>query len=141
VQAADMFEEGGTSQAEIAQRLHVAHQTVSYWHDLWEQGRRDAVRAKGRAGRLPKLNSGQLARVEDALLQGAEAHGYPNDLWTLGAPRRGDRGADRGCPSIGTRCGGCSKISSAGPTSGRLAERPSATRRPSTLGPRTAGLR
>jgi transposase len=83
MRAADMFEEGGITKAEIARRLGVAHQTVSDWHELWEQGGRDALRAKGRAGRLPKLNAEQLAKVEEALLKGAEANGYDNDLWTL----------------------------------------------------------
>ena len=83
MRAADMFEEGGITKAEIARRLGVAHQTVSDWHELWEQGGRDALRAKGRAGRLPKLNAEQLAKVEKALLKGAEANGYDNDLWTL----------------------------------------------------------
>ena len=35
------------------------------------------------AGRLPKLSPDQLAQVERALTEGAEAHGYPTDLWTL----------------------------------------------------------
>jgi transposase len=32
---------------------------------------------------LPKLSHDQLVRVERELLKGAEAHGYPNDVWTL----------------------------------------------------------
>ena len=83
MRAADMFEEGGITKAEIARRLGVAHQTVSDWHELWERGGRDALRAKGRAGRLPKLNAEQLAKVEEALLKGAKANGYDNDLWAL----------------------------------------------------------
>jgi transposase len=52
MRAADMFEEEGITKAEIARRLAVAHQTVPVWHELWEQGGRDALRAKGRAGRV-----------------------------------------------------------------------------------------
>jgi transposase len=41
------------------------------------------LRGAGRAGRLPKVTADQLAQVELALARGAEANGYPNDLWTL----------------------------------------------------------
>jgi len=44
---------------------------------------REGLRGAGRAGRRPKLCPDQLAEVESALIQGAEANGYPNDLWTL----------------------------------------------------------
>src|SRR5438445_13138705 len=37
----------------------------------------------GGAGRLPKLNDYQLAQVEIELADGAEANGYPTDVWTL----------------------------------------------------------
>jgi len=42
-----------------------------------------ALRAAGRAGRLPRLDADQLARVERALLQGPTANGFPTELWTL----------------------------------------------------------
>jgi hypothetical protein len=32
---------------------------------------------------LPKLSRDQLVEVERELIKGAEAHGYPNDVWTL----------------------------------------------------------
>jgi transposase len=83
MRAVDYFESGGLSKAEIARRVGVAHQTVSDWYQLWETGGRDALRAAGRAGRLPKLTAEQLERIEAELLKGARAHGYPNDLWTL----------------------------------------------------------
>ena len=46
-------------------------------------GGRAALRTAGRAGRQPKLTEAQLARVEKALAKGAEANGYPTDVWTL----------------------------------------------------------
>src|SRR5712691_12181951 len=82
MQAADLFEEG-VIPAEIARRVGVRHQIVSQWRKAWRQGGRDALRAAGRAGRRPKLSTAQLAEVEQALAKGAEANGYPNDLWTL----------------------------------------------------------
>jgi transposase len=61
----------------------VSHQIVSDWRAAWRRSGRDGLRGAGRAGRLPKLNREQLARVEMELAKGAEANGYANDLWTL----------------------------------------------------------
>jgi transposase len=38
MEAADLFEQGGVSLAEVSTRVGVSHQTVSDWHDAWEQG-------------------------------------------------------------------------------------------------------
>lgn len=83
MQAADRFEEGRLNKAEIARELGVVHQTISDWHELYRKGGRQALRAAGRAGRLPRLDSAQLEGIEAELLKGARAHGYPNDLWSL----------------------------------------------------------
>ena len=83
MQAAELFEQGGTSQAEIARLVGVSHQTVSDWHDVWEQGGKDALRAAGRAGRLSRLSDVQLAAVEAALEKGPRANGFPTELWNL----------------------------------------------------------
>lgn len=72
----------GVSQAEVARRCGVSR--VSAWR--WEQQRRrDGVGAWKRRplGRRPKLNSVHKQKLEKALLQGAQAHGFLNDLWTL----------------------------------------------------------
>jgi transposase len=83
MRAVDLFDEGRLNKAEIARELDVAHQTVSDWHERYAAGGREALRAAGRAGRLPRLTSAQLEEVEAALLRGARAHGYPNELWRL----------------------------------------------------------
>src|SRR2546430_15869502 len=82
MRAADLFEQG-VRPAEIARQLGVWHQIVSDWRAAWRRSGRDGLRAAGRAGRLPKLSRAQLDEVETALAKGAEANGYPNDLWTL----------------------------------------------------------
>lgn len=83
MRAVDLFEEGRLNKAEIGRELGVAHQTISDWHERYRAGGRDALRAAGRAGRLPKLSATQLELIEAELLKGAKAHGYPNELWTL----------------------------------------------------------
>jgi transposase len=82
MRAVDLFEQG-VIPAEIARQLGVGHQTVSDWRTVWRRAGRDGLRAAGRAGRRPKLSHDQLNDVEAALANGAEANGYPNDLWTL----------------------------------------------------------
>jgi transposase len=82
MRAADLFEQG-VRPAEIARQLGVWHQIVSDWRAVWRRSGRDGLRGAGRAGRLPKLSRDQLAQVESELIKGAEANGYPNDVWTL----------------------------------------------------------
>jgi transposase len=82
MRAADLFGRGAT-QADIARELAVTHQTVSDWHGKWLAGGRKALRAAGRAGRLPKVGAADLARVDRALRRGPRANGYPTELWTL----------------------------------------------------------
>src|SRR5438034_11147788 len=82
MRAADLFEQG-VRPAEIARQLGGWHQIVSDWRAAWRRSGRDGLRGAGRAGRLPKLSRDQLTHVASELLKGAEAHGYPNDVWTL----------------------------------------------------------
>ena len=81
--AARLFAAGKVSLAQIARELQVSRQSVSRWYAEWKKGGSHALRAAGRAGRKPKLNRQQLQLVEQALRQGARAHGFPTDLWTL----------------------------------------------------------
>jgi transposase len=73
----------GTSQAEVAHRLGTSRQNAHRWHRRWQQGGRAALRAAGRAGRNPKLDSRALRRVERARGRGAPTHGFDGDLGTL----------------------------------------------------------
>jgi transposase len=80
--AARMFERG-VAQAEVARELGVTRQSVSRWHADWKRGGAQALKAAGRAGRLPRLSDVQLAQVERVLRQGPRANGFASDLWTL----------------------------------------------------------
>ncbi|MEW5993216.1 MAG: winged helix-turn-helix domain-containing protein [Candidatus Zixiibacteriota bacterium] len=80
--AAALFEQGGT-QAEVVRACHVSRQTASRWYAVWEKQGRRGLWAAGRAGRKPRLNARQVAKVEAALLRGPTAHGYATELWTL----------------------------------------------------------
>src|SRR5262249_25312702 len=81
-QAARLFGRG-TSQAAVARELGVSRTTASRWYQAWQDKGRRALKGAGRAGRRPRLDPRQWARVETALLKGPAAHGYATDLWTL----------------------------------------------------------
>lgn len=80
--AAALFR-GGLSQADVARALEVSRQSVSRWYEQWRRGGEPALRQAPRAGRPALLSGAQLRAVEKALLKGAVAFGYPNELWTL----------------------------------------------------------
>jgi len=86
--AARLFTAGQRSQAEIARELHISRQSVSRWFEAWRQDNPNWIRGAGRAGRRPQLDKAQLKQVDKALRQGAQAHGFGTDLWTL--PRVAD---------------------------------------------------
>jgi transposase len=73
----------GKTQAEVSRELGVSRQSVSRWYADWQLGGNRALKAAGRAGRMPKLDKTQLDKVEAELERGPLAHGYATDLWTL----------------------------------------------------------
>jgi transposase len=82
LQAAELFA-AGVRQAEVARQLEVSAQAVSVWHARWKEGGTDALRSQGPSGPTPRLSDAQLTTVEQALLEGAGAHGFIGELWTL----------------------------------------------------------
>jgi len=82
MQAAALFA-AGRSQAQVAHQLGVARQVVSRWHARWRAGGLEALRSAGPTGPTPRLSDQQLAAVDQALRQGARAHGLDTDHWTL----------------------------------------------------------
>jgi transposase len=61
----------------------VARQNVSRWHALWRAGGLEALRSTGPTGYAPRLADQQLHLIDQALRQGARAHGFDSDHWTL----------------------------------------------------------
>jgi transposase len=82
LRAGELFA-AGVRQAEVVRHLDVSAQAVSVWHARWRGGGTEALRSKGPSGPMPRLSDAQLATVEQALLQGATAHGFVGELWTL----------------------------------------------------------
>ncbi len=65
----------------------VARQNVSRWHAQWRQGGLAALRSAGPTGHAPRLSDQQLHAIDQALRQGARAHGFDSDHWTLARVR------------------------------------------------------
>src|SRR5574340_287072 len=80
--AADMFA-AGRRQVDVVVALEVSAQTASRWHRAWVAEGRAGLAGAGRAGRMPRLSDEQLAQVEQALLKGPRANGFPTEMWTL----------------------------------------------------------
>jgi transposase len=80
--AASLFAQG-LSAAAVARRVGVSRQSAHRWYHAWQAGGVQALRIRGPVGRHRKLSAVQLDQVEQALLQGAGAHGFTNNRWTL----------------------------------------------------------
>jgi len=80
--AARLFK-AGKKQAEVARALRVSRQSVSRWFLSFLKGGAQELKGAGRAGRKPRLDARQLARVDAALRLGAKGHGFKTNLWTL----------------------------------------------------------
>jgi transposase len=80
--AAELFAQGRT-QAEVARELDVSRQSASRWHAGWQADGAPGLRSRGPTGRRPKIPDAALEGIEQALLEGALAHGFATDVWTL----------------------------------------------------------
>ena len=78
----------GFNQSEVARRVKVCSQTVSRWAKSVAEHGEKALKAAGRAGRLPLLDSRQRQHLVNRLLEGPEKLGYDTPLWTC--PRVAD---------------------------------------------------
>src|SRR4029450_3193123 len=82
MQAGELFA-AGRSQAEVAHQLGVSRQNARRWHGRWRSGGSGPLRSAGPTGHTPRLSDAQLEAVRQALRQGARAHGFDTDHWTL----------------------------------------------------------
>jgi transposase len=82
IMAAELFADD-VRPAQVARTLGVSKQSASRWRAAWHRDGSAALASKGPTGVKPRLSDADLQRVEQALLQGADAHGFTGDLWTL----------------------------------------------------------
>lgn len=67
----------------VARRVQASVSSVSQWRAAWQQGGDAALAPKPVPGAPRKLTDQQHEQLVPLLLQGARAHGFPNELWTL----------------------------------------------------------
>jgi transposase len=79
--AIELLEQGYAS-GEVARRVGTTRRSVDLWRSRYRQGGQEALLSKPLPGRPPKLSDVQKQRLEKILLQGAQAAGYPTELWT-----------------------------------------------------------
>ncbi|MGQ0530375.1 MAG: winged helix-turn-helix domain-containing protein, partial [Panacagrimonas sp.] len=72
----------GKTPAEAARSVGVARQTAYTWKARLDEGGIDALRSMA-MGRPAQLDAQQIAALRAALLQGAMAHDFGTELWTL----------------------------------------------------------
>lgn len=72
----------GKTPAEAAKSVGVARQTAYTWKARLDEGGIDALRSMA-TGRPTQLDNGQLAALRSAVPQGAMAHDFGPELWTL----------------------------------------------------------
>ncbi len=72
----------GQSPVDVARIIGVDRRSVRRWKAAHHQQGEQALRARRASGRPPKLGPRQLEQVERLLLKGAQAAGFPTDLWT-----------------------------------------------------------
>jgi transposase len=82
LRAAELFA-AGVGQAEVARRLGATRQSVHRWHACWREGGVQALASRGPTGYRPRLSDQDLGRLIRLLLQGAAAHGFTGELWTV----------------------------------------------------------
>lgn len=72
----------GKSPVEVARQLGVDRRSVRRWKSAHQQRGQKALAAQPASGRPPRLPPRQKQALQRALLRGAQAAGFENDLWT-----------------------------------------------------------
>lgn len=73
---------GGLAPGQVARRVGVTPRSLSRWRALYRRGGRRGLQAIPLLGRPPKLEATERKRLVHDLLKGAQACGFPTDLWT-----------------------------------------------------------
>jgi transposase len=72
----------GVKPAEVARQVGVTRGAVSQWKKAFAKKGKAGLAAKPRSGRPRKLDVKILETLPALLLEGAQAHGFENDVWT-----------------------------------------------------------
>jgi transposase len=75
--------QSGWGVRQVARHIGCSHSSVRRWRDAFNQQADAGLNAKPHPGSRPKLTVEQQQGLADLLAQGARAHGYRTELWTL----------------------------------------------------------
>lgn len=81
IRAIRLLEEGNPP-VEVARAVGVDRRSVRRWNAAYRKGGEEAIKRQPTPGRPQKLTEKQKSRLAKALLKGAQASGFPTDLWT-----------------------------------------------------------
>ena len=73
----------GMGMSEVARQVGASPSSVKRWKEVTQQSGTQALAAKPHPGRTPRLSAKEKEKLLQLLLQGATAHGYAGQLWTL----------------------------------------------------------
>lgn len=83
-QAVRLLNRTDMSVSDVAEVEGVSRQSVNDWKNTYQEEGMEGLNAKPNSGgRNPDLPEEKLPELEGLLLDGAEAHGFEGDLWTL----------------------------------------------------------
>lgn len=72
----------GHRPVDVARMLDVDRRSVRRWKSAYSKRGERGITARPNTGRPARLNRARLTRLERLLLKGAQAAGFPTDLWT-----------------------------------------------------------
>jgi transposase len=82
--AAVALRKQGFTIRQVANVIGCVPSSVVRWEQLFDDDGAAGLNPKPqKSGAKPRLSDGQRERLRDALLEGARAHGWSNELWTL----------------------------------------------------------
>jgi transposase len=82
LKAGKLFENGLT-RAEVSRKLKVTEVAACDWYKTWNKQGLEGLKSKGHPGFGSQLSDEDRGKIRKAILKGARANGFTNDLWTL----------------------------------------------------------
>ena len=83
-QAVRLLNRTDMSVSDVAEVEGVSRQSVNNWKNTYQEEGMEGLEAiPSSGGRNPDLPGEKFPELEELLLEGAEAHGFEGDLWTL----------------------------------------------------------
>src|SRR5262249_22138184 len=76
------LKQDGWTQRAIARALGVSEVSVCHWTARASKGNVESLRARPGSGRPPHLSPKQKGLIPEFLWHGAEAYGFPGEVWT-----------------------------------------------------------